>query len=177
MIPVHYVCAISLDGKITKHDEPQTHTWASSEDQHYFQNLKKEHTAIIMGRKTFDVVRDQMQLQPTQERYVMTRTPEAFVADAVPSQLAFTDLSPRLLLENLEARGHTKALLVGGALLAETFFSSQCINEIWITIEPWIFGTGRPVVEALPKNISLKLLQCEQWNEKGTVFLRYQVSN
>jgi dihydrofolate reductase len=167
---------MSLDGKTTRHDESQSHLWASAEDQHYFQRLKKEHTAIIMGRGTFIAIRDVIQIHPEQERYVLTHHPDAFAEQAIPSQLTFTDRSPQELLEDLEGRGHTKALLVGGALLAESFFATKCVQEIWVTMEPWIFGTGRPLVEYVPMNISLQLLECERWNERGTLFLRYRVN-
>jgi dihydrofolate reductase len=177
MIPVILACVTSLDGRITRHGEDAVHHWTSPEDQQYFADLIHAHSAIIMGRRTYEVVRDRIRLSKEHERYVLTRTPERFQAERVPSQLEFTNEDPKTLLQRLEQRGHRRALLAGGAALSKIFFEARCITEVWITLEPRIFGSGHPLLEETRLDIQLQLLEIKPGNEQGTLFLRYRVDS
>lgn len=175
MIPVIFACALSLDGRTTRHGESHIHPWTSIEDQRYFEGLIASHSAIIMGRKTYEAVQHRLRLDNAHQRYVVTSTPEKFITQAVPSQLEFTNEDPQSLLRRLEEYSHTKALLVGGAVLGKTFLEARCVTEIWATLEPKIFGSGDPFVAESVLDIALELLEVKQWNQRGTLFLRYRV--
>jgi len=64
---------------------------------------------------------------------------------------------------------------VGGGQIAALFLKAQLIDELWLTIEPRIFGIGASFVNDEKLNIELKLLSCEQANEQGTLILKYKV--
>lgn len=175
MIPVIFACALSLDGHTTRHGESHIHPWTSTEDQRYFNQLITTHSVIIMGRKTYEAVQHRLRLDNAHQRYVVTSTPEKFITKTIPSQLEFTNEDPQLLLRRLEEQGHTKALLVGGAALGKTFLEARCVTEIWVTLEPKIFGSGDRFVTQSILDISLELLEMNRWNQRGTLFLRYRV--
>ncbi len=175
MIQVILACATSLDGRTTRHKENDVHQWTSPEDQQYFADLVHAHSTIIMGRRTYEVVRERIRLSEEHERYVLTRTPERFQAERVPSKLEFTNEDPKTLLQRLERHGHRRVLLAGGAALSKVFFEAHCITEVWITLEPRIFGSGHPLVAETQLDIQLHLLDVKQLNTRGTLLLRYQV--
>jgi len=66
-------------------------------------------------------------------------------------------------------------LVVGGSHIATSFLREQLIDELWLTIEPKIFGTGANFVTEEKLDIDLKLLSSEQINEQGTLITKYRV--
>lgn len=66
-------------------------------------------------------------------------------------------------------------LVVGGPHIATSFLKEQLIDEIWLTIEPKIFGTGGNFVRVENLNINLRLIHFEKVNEHGTLITKHQV--
>jgi len=164
---------MSLDGKITKWYDAPAHTWASKEDSDYFFSTLRKNNLIVIGSNIFE------QVKPTPEkgrlRVVMTRSPEKFKEHVVKGQLEFTSEKPQELVSRLEKAGYTQMLFVGGPALATQFLRKNLITEIWVTVEPRIFGKGRSFVTDTKLDISLKLFETTQLNSDGTVLMKYIV--
>lgn len=60
-------------------------------------------------------------------------------------------------------------LVVGSSRVATSFFREQLIHELWLTLEPRIFGTGGDFVIEENLDIRLTLITSEKVNEKGTL--------
>ena len=75
----------------------------------------------------------------------------------------------------MEKRGYTEMLLAGGGEINTLFFENNLVTDISLTIEPKIFGKGRPLVGEGDFFTSLKLQSIKQLNEKGTLLLHYCV--
>lgn len=139
---------LSLDGRSTKGDG-SPNLWASLEDQAHFKNLKKKIGVVIMGRKTYEAAG-----KPGGDgirRIVMSRE-SGF---ELP-----TDID--------------EALLVGGSELNAEFFKRELINEIYLTIEPEIFGSGLPLAQMAGLDVQLELINMQQLNPRGTLLLHYK---
>jgi dihydrofolate reductase len=164
---------MSLDGKLTKWEDSPASEWASAEDGEQFLKKVRQSSAVIMGSKTFFI----NDLHPHTERLsiIMTRTPESYKDLAVAGQLEFTKEQPKELIARLEKAGHNEVLLISGSTIATLFFQEQLIDELWMTIEPKLFGKGLSVVGDQKLDISLQLLQVMQLNKRGTLQLKYQV--
>ncbi len=169
------VMVMSANGKITLGRNPNVHDWSSKEDQRYFAAIKEKATLIIMGRKTYKVASGQMALSAKTLRVVLTKRLGAYKKQAVAGQLEFTDELPETLIEKLERRGYKKALLVGGSEINSAFFGARLIDELWLTIEPKIFGRGTSIVSEKNFTADLRLKSSEQLNKNGTVLLKYEV--
>jgi len=89
--------------------------------------------------------------------------------------LEFRNESPKKLVKELEEKGYKQMLLVSGGRLATSFFVENLIDELWLTLEPRIFGTGELFVQEKEFDITLKLLSHEKLNEQGTLLLKYKV--
>jgi riboflavin biosynthesis pyrimidine reductase len=63
----------------------------------------------------------------------------------------------------------------GGAHIATSFLKEQLIDELWLTIEPKIFGIGGNFVIAEKLDINLQLISCEKVNKQGTLITKYAV--
>ena len=163
----------TLDGKITKWGEPDIRSWSSKYDQDHFDAIWNETRIIIMGSGSY--LPDPVSPGPDHLFIVMTRHPETYSNKELKGKLEFTSDSPASLVERFEKVGEEKLLVVGGPHIATLFLKDQLINEIWLTIEPLIFGKGGNFVIEEELDISLKLLSYSKVNEEGTIVTKYQV--
>ncbi len=130
----------TLDGKVTKWGDPFVRSWSSKSDQEYFTGIMENSSLIIVGSNTFNA--DPLKPSAKRKLIVMTRRPSDYKSYAVPGQLEFTDESPARLCSRFELEGYDQMTVVGGPNIATSFLKEKLIDEIWLTIEPRIFGTG-----------------------------------
>ncbi len=164
----------SLDGKSTKGYKPPK-LWASKEDQAHFQSLIAKNNLIVMGKNTFTVSKDDIKPTKGKLRIIMVRNPAEFSSLAVPGQLEFSSESPKQLVKRLAKSDYKQMLLVSGPKLNTAFLKAKLIDELWLTMEPNIFGVGIGLVAPEPLNIELKLLSCKKLNSQGTFLLKYKI--
>ena len=169
------VFVATLDGKMTRGKESDAKKWSSEEDQNYFKKTWDNSFLIVMGSSTFDV--KPMEPTPKHHLVVMTRNPAKYNDYEVAGQLEFTDQSPAQLVAHFEKEGHMQMLVAGGAHIATSFLKAKLIDELWLTIEPKIFGAGSSFVIDENLDIDLKLLSVEKVNERGTLITKYAVLN
>lgn len=167
------IMVMSLDAKITRGDEPKIYGWTSGEDRIYFSSLLEKSSLVIMGRKTFEASKKSPKLPAGRLQIVMTRNPDLYTN--IPGKLEFTNESPELLVQRLEQQGFDQALLVGGGHINTIFFQKKLINELWVTVEPLLLGTGNRLVAEDELDVSLQLKKVEKLNSKGTLLLKYLV--
>jgi dihydrofolate reductase len=163
----------TLDGKITKGNDPHVFRWTSKEDQEYFKNIWKTSKLLVMGSGTFD--HDPIKPTPENHLLIMTSRPEHYKAREVKGQLEFTSESPRELSDRFAKAGYDQITVVGGAHIAASFLAEGLVDEIWLTIEPRIFGEGINFVTGKAIDVPLQLLKFEKVNEEGTLILKYAV--
>ena len=106
---------------------------------------------------------------------VMTRQHDKYQMEERAGQLEFTGDSPSFLIKRFEKEGEEKILVVGGPHIATAFLKEQLIDELWLTIEPKIFGIGAGFVTEEKLDIDLNLLSSEKINDQGTLITKYRV--
>ncbi len=164
----------SLDGFITKHDTPGS-AFASSADQAHLSRALKNFDFSIMGGETYRQTRAFIRERMTHPRLrgILTRQPGAYADDVLPGTLEFFSTPPRELLASFAARGLNNGALLGGAQMHSLFLDAGLIDEIWLTVEPVLFGSGTPLL-IQKTDTRLRLLGSE--NLSGhTLLLRYEV--
>jgi dihydrofolate reductase len=168
------IAAQSLDGFITQHDTPGS-AFASEADRAFFRKALQGFDCCVMGAKTYRTARDQIRrtLMPERLRIVITHTPDTFRADATVGTLEFHNRSPKELITLLRGRGYSRCAILGGAQIHSLFLEAGFVDELWITVEPLLFGRGTPLL-AQAAQVSLKLLAHENLSE-DTLLLKYQV--
>lgn len=127
-----------------------------------------------MGSKTFLQAGHFMKLSPKNLRIIMTKNPNKFAKFALPGQLEFTSESPIQLINRLEKSGIKNVLLASGEKLNTQFFRQKLISEVWLTLEPNIFGLGKGIIDE-SMDIKLKLIFSKKLNTQGTLLLKYTV--
>lgn len=163
----------TLDGKITKWGDPYVRSWTSRADQAYFTKLLKESKLVIIGSKTF--IADPLKPVPGRLLVIMTNHPSDYSKYAVDGQIEISDESPSRLVARFEKEGYQEMTVVGGPAIASSFLKEKQIDELWLTIEPKIFGRGGNFVTETKLDIILQLMSCEKVNDQGTLITRYSV--
>lgn len=162
----------TLDGKITRWGDPMIRSWSSRDDQKYFDAIWNKTRVIIMGSATYNPA--PVKANPDHLFIVLTRSPHKYVGSNTPGFLEFTDESPERILTRF-MHDERNVLVVGGSQIATVFLKKQLIDELWLTIEPKIFGNGASFVTDEKLDIDLHLISSEQLNEKGTLLTKYSV--
>ena len=163
----------TLDGKVTKWDDPYVRKWSSKSDQEYFSRIWKDSKLIVMGINTFNA--DPPTPSAKRLLVIMTHRPSDYKKYEVSGQIEFTDDTPALLASRFEKDGHEQMLVVGGPHIATSFLKEQLSDELWLTIEPKIFGAGGNFVIEEKLDINLQLINCKSVNNQGTLFTKYSV--
>ncbi len=164
----------SIDGRTTYGNEPGSN-WASVEDQAKFHTLLAQSKVVVMGSNTYREIKSRQKLSPTTLRIIMTHEPEVFNGDVVPGQREFTSESPKELVARLDSQGYKELLLVSGEKLSFAFLAEHLVDELWVTVEPILFGAGNGITTEPPQAVKLELQSSEKLNDKGTLLLKYRI--
>ncbi len=89
--------------------------------------------------------------------------------------LEFSDASPAEIVARLAAAGCERCALLGGGQVYGQFLAAGLVDEIILTVEPRLFGTGRPLTGEVPLDIRLRLTDCTPLADGGPVRLTYNV--
>jgi len=170
------VAVQSIDGKITKRDNPHQHSWASKEDQEFFYDLISKSNLIVMGRKTYEAAKDHIRLKEGKLRVVLTSSPQKYKDKEVMGQLEFVNMSPEELVEMLKNRNFKELLLVGGGDINTIFLEKGLVDEMYITLEPQLFGKGKAIA-SITKDLDIALISHKKLNKRGTLLLHYKINN
>jgi len=173
---VTLIAVQSLDGKITKWDDVQdVSTWTSKEDQEFFLSMIQSHKILIMGSSTYEAAKEKIKKEKERKRIVMTSRPDEYKNEKIEGRLEFTSESPEELIKRLEKEGGSEILLVGGSAIYTAFLKANLVTDLYITIEPKIFGKGKMLAENENLDIKLKLNNIKQLNLQGTILQHLEV--
>nr|AIA12348.1 RibD C-terminal domain protein [uncultured bacterium] len=167
MMKIILMAAVTIDGKIAR-DEHHFVDWSSKEDKKLFYSTSRRAGVLIVGNNTYKTFPSRL---PGRLHIVLTTN----VSDKVniPGEVEFTDRPPAEIVADLERRGYTEAVLTGGAQINALFLKANLVDEIWLTVEPYIFGVGLDLFRGVVFDHRPTLLEVRQLNEAGSVLLRY----
>ena len=149
--------ATSLDGFIARLDGGLD--WLSSvevEGQDYgFAAFMKTVDALVMGRKTFEIVRDFPEW-PYGEKTVavLTQNPQA-LQPTLPKQVIVLPPDPEAVIAHFADQG-AKHLYIDGGQTIRGFLARGHLNRLIISRIPILLGQGIPLFGSLPADIRLQ---------------------
>lgn len=163
----------SLNGKITRGDNLPITSWTSTEDKAHFKSMIEKYDLLVMGSRTYESAKESMDLSQNKLRIVLTRNAEKYKEEEVPNKLLFSNETPSQLVTRLEQEGHTEMLLLGGGEINSLFVKENLIDELYLTVEPVIFGQGKRVFADGDFGAKAELVSLEKLNSQGTLLLHY----
>ena len=163
--------AMTANGFIAK--ENDNTDFVSEEEMRAFDAMSKKAGNIIIGSKTFEVLKKE-KLFPYDERYNVVMSKKKIKNTWGEDEVWVTNASPREVIDELEAGGHKIAFIGGGSEIASSFMKAGVVDEVYLDVEPMIFGKGIPLLKPADFEIKLKLINTKKISE-NTVQLHYQV--
>lgn len=165
---------MSLDGKTTRGKESGTADWASPEDQSFFREIIASHDCVVMGSATYRAAREHMRPSADKPRIILSSNPGQY-ADEGHEGLFFMAAKPNEVIKKAAAMACSNVLLAGGAATNAEFLEAGLVDEAYVTIEPLLLGSGRPLTTGLTSPIDMRLITAQQLNEAGTMLLHYEI--
>src|SRR5437660_1629275 len=175
--------ANSLDNFIARKDGGFDWIHWSREVAEISAKFMKTVDALLIGRKTFEVMLSQGQTSyPGAMNYVFTRKKKN--GAALKKKLA----SKKKIDQNIEVvtgdatkfvrelkRKKGKGIVVfGGGEFAKSLFEADLIDEIVLNIHPVLLGSGIPLFHQMKRQIDLELIDCKIL-EGGYLAVTYRV--
>ena len=164
--------AISPNGLIAREDGDED--WLPSEGWDDFVVETKRFNNIVMGRETYEQVTKRYKDYnfdnvDCQFKVIVTRQPQF---KAPPGYTVVH--SPEEAISFLENQGIKELFLIGGGKLNSEFVKRNLVNQIQLTINPYIIGKGRPFLSPGEFELTVKVRNSKELT-KGRVRLLYQV--
>lgn len=135
--------AMSLNGFVA--DESGSEDFISHANWETFCKLAREKGNFIIGRKTFEAVKNWDAGYGFDDLGDVTRV---VLTAAKPDEIGTGYViasSPQDALEQISGRGMQSALVSGGPTVNTAFIKAGLIDEIIFNVEPVIVGKGKPV--------------------------------
>lgn len=178
MISGHVFIATSLDGFIAREDGDID--WLlerddSSEDHGYERFIAKV-DAIVMGRGSFEAVRDLVNWPYALPVLVLsTRLGAHSVPRCLAGKVRISDASPVAAMAMLEAEG-CRRVYVDGGLVVQSFLRYGLISDMVITRVPILLGRGRSLFGPVASDVPL-VHEATRAFPSGLVQSRYRLAS
>lgn len=166
--------AISPNGYIAREDGDED--WLPSEGWDEFLPIAKKLNNIVMGRETYEQVTarygdDNFDSVECDYKIIITHDRDFKAPDNY--KIVY---SPEEAIDFIESKNLDTLFLIGGGKLNSEFAKRGLIDEIQLTINPYIIGKGRPFLYPDDFDLNLKFVECNQISG-GRVQIKYKVEN
>lgn len=161
---VSIIVTMTLDGFIARSSHHLSTEWSSKEDKQVFVRLTKQAGTIVMGKNTFETIGRAL---PERRNIVLTSATE----DA-PEGVEFTNEAPGQLVSRLQSEGVEHLMVCGGATVYDAFIRAGLVDDIYVTLQPRLFGAGITLFKD-ELDVVIELLTAERLEQ--TLLLHYKV--
>jgi dihydrofolate reductase len=168
---LRYNVAASLDGFIATPDG--AYDWIVGDDNIDFEALYAEFDLVVMGRRTYEVLRRQGDQDPTLGRQVVVASRTIATADR--PGVSFLADGVAEAVRDLKQQQGKDIWLFGGGELARTLFDAGLVDTVEVAVMPVLLGAGVPML-APPGQVRLRLLSSSALSS-GIQLLKYVVAN
>ena len=74
----------------------------------------------------------------------------------------------------MDGRGFNTVILAGGSTINGLFLKENLINEIWLTVEPRVFGEGLSLFKGADVDLKLEFIEYIQM-DTNVLQIRYRI--
>lgn len=168
MRPVRYQVACSLDGYIAGPDDG--FEWITAEPTFDFEALYEQFDTLLMGRHTYEIVRDAGESFRGKQVVVASRSLEAVKDPGV--EVVGGGLEDRI--RRLRAEPGRDIWLYGGGMLFSQLLAWNLVDRVEPAITPILLGAGVPFLPSPSARRRLRLVGNRVY-PSGMVLLEYEV--
>lgn len=170
-IMVTMIMVMTADAIITKKRGEGVSGWASIEDRTQLLKRIKSIGHILAGSTTYKNI----EKHPYQDVtfHVLTHSPSKFEKG---DKVYFHSGTVDRVLKDLEMLGIKRIALLGCTEINSQFLKEKAVDEIFLTVEPLMFGKGIHLTNSIPLNTQMILKSVTKLNRRGTLLLHYVIN-
>ena len=159
--------AATVNGFIAKENDDTS--WISTEEWSSYSAMVRKAGNVIIGHRTYDIITKQPEFSEFKDVKVI------IVANQNFTTLRPTHIVVRSPAEALEKLNDVAEVIVaGGSILNAAFLKNHLVDEIYLHLEPIIFGKGIPLFDVSDFENRLQLIGTKQIS-KNEIQLHYKV--
>ena len=128
------IAATTLDGKIALGPDHFS-DWTSPEDKAFMRGLLDEAGVVVVGNNTYKTAKE-----PLSKRNCIVLTGSVETTERVSDKLLYVNPAGADMKEILEP--YSTVAILGGAKTYSYFLQNDLLDELYLTIEPIVFGHG-----------------------------------
>jgi dihydrofolate reductase len=148
-------CGVSVDGFLARPDDTFDFLKAGGGVPHGFTEFLDSVDMVVMGRRTFDVVRTLGHLELYGKKPLVVLSSRRLDFSPVDGQVEQMSGTPQEIAAQLENRGFKHAYVDGGITI-QRFLQAGLVNRITVTRVPVLIGQGIPLFGPLPHDVHLR---------------------
>ena len=158
---------VSLDGFLAGPGDELDWLKPFEGEEHGYAEFFASVDTLVVGRRTYDVVRDFEAWPYAGKRcVVLTHRPiQALHGEEVSAE------APEALIARLSAEG-ARNIYVDGGIVIRSFLAAGLVDEMTVTVVPMILGSGVPLFTQGGRTRALSLIESRAF-PRGLVRLRY----
>lgn len=160
--------AISVNGIIAKSDDDTS--WISKEEWDSYSLAVRTAGCLIVGRRTYHILTKQQEFAAELKDVKLIAVSQEDFTTIAPNH--FIAHSPKEALEFL--KDYKEVIVAGGGILNASFLAENLVDEIYLDIEPIIFGKGIPVFKDKDFEQKLKFISQKKITD-NEIQLHYKV--
>ncbi len=165
------VVATTIDGKIATHARQFT-DWTSKEDKDFLHKVLDESDVVVVGNNTYKTAK-----APLSKRNCIVLTRSVSKTMQKNPRLIFLNPARENLDGFIKKARYKKVAVLGGAQSYTYFLENNLLDEIYLTIEPLIFGRGLAIFESKKAFKKwFRLVSARRLNKRGSLLLHFAVS-
>ena len=163
------VIATSIDGRIAPEKDYPTN-WTSKEDKDFLHRILDDSDLVLVGRRTYEIAK-----KPLSKRNCLVLT---------KSTKNFSSRSANLVFGNpatdirgyIREKKYKKIVVLGGMQTYSYCLQKKMLHEIYLTIEPLVFGRGLTIFNLQRwLQVNFRLISAKKLNIKGSLLLHYKL--
>jgi len=159
--------AMTANGLIAKENDDTSFVTKTEWDS--YSAAARDAGNLVIGHRTYNILTKQPEFAEFQNVKVVVVAHKSF--ETLSSNHIVVD-SPKAALEEL--KGFDKVILAGGGILNAAFMEQNLVDEIYLDIEPVVFGRGILLFNANDFEHKLELLGTKKLSD-NEIQLHYRV--
>jgi len=152
---VSVFCGVSVDGFLARTDDTFDFLETGGQEPHGFAEFLASVDVVVMGRRTFDVVRKLGHVGLYGKKRIVVLSSGALDFSSVKGEtLEQMRGEPAEIVARLDGRGCKHAYVDGGVTI-QRFLAAGCVDRMVVTRVPVLIGAGIPLFGPVPQDIPL----------------------
>jgi dihydrofolate reductase len=161
------VAVLSLDGRIAR-DSKHFTGWSSREDKEFLHSFLDNSDVVVVGRNTWVAARHRLSKRNC---VVFTSKVDGVVVKG--ENLVFFNPRKSDFFDFVSKSGFVKVAVLGGSMVFSYFLDNGLVDNIYLTVEPLVFGSGLCLFDSKFEIRKFNLVSFKRLNSNGSLLLHY----